>query len=153
DAVGVLSAVWVLGTRASEAQGLGVRVEAGKHQAMATLTATAKPVEVSSIAFQQDTTTVKLGVATGLTVQATDPFGNSFVPTGMRFVSLDTTLCTVDSLGSVQARKRGFGRVLVHAGSAADTAWVHPTQVVRAIIAPDTLRFHSLGQLVPLSVQ
>src|SRR5205823_453822 len=29
----------------------------------------------------------------------------------------------------------------------------HPTQVVQAIIAPDTLRFHSLGQVVPLSVQ
>jgi len=154
DAAGLLSAVWVLGTRATEAQGLGVRVEAGKHTAVAGLSATAKPVEVSSIAFRQDTTIVKLGLATALTVQATDPFGNIFVPAALRFASLDTTLCTVDSLGSVQARRRGFGKVVVHAGSAADTAWVHPTQVVQAIVAsPDTLRFHSLGQMVQLSVQ
>src|SRR6266516_2405937 len=71
-----------------------------------------------------------------------------------RFVSVDNALCTVDSLGSVQARKRGFGRVVVHAGSAADTAWVHPTQVVQSILAsPDTLKFHSLGQTVTLNVQ
>ena len=153
DATGLLSAVWVLGTRASDPQGLSVRVAAGNHEAVATLRATAKPVEASSIAFRQDTTTVKLGVATVIQVQATDPFGNHFIPREMRFVSLDTVLCTVDSLGSVQARKRGFGRVVVQAGAAADTGWVHPTQVVQAIIAPDTLRFHSLGQVVPLSVQ
>ncbi len=153
DVRGQLSAVWVLGTRASDAQGLSVRVATGNREAVATLTATAKPVEVSSVAFRQDTTTVKLGVAAVVQVQATDPFGNTFVPRGMRFVSLDTTLCTVDSVGSVQARKRGFGRVVVHAGSAADTAWVHPTQVVQSIVAPDTLRFHSLGQVVQLSVQ
>ena len=68
DAAGLLSAVWVLGTRATEAQGLGVRVEAGRLAAGATLSAVAKPVEVTSIAFRQDTTTVKLGVATALTV-------------------------------------------------------------------------------------
>src|SRR2546430_2859882 len=150
---GHCSAIWVLGTRASDAQGLSVRVATGNREAVATLTATARPAEVSSIAFRQDTTTVKLGVATVVQVQATDPFGNIFVPRGMRFVSVDTTLYTVDSVGSVQARKRGYGRVVVHAGSAADTAWVHPTQVVQSIVAPDTLRFHSLGQVVPLSVQ
>jgi len=154
DAAGLLSAVWVLGTRATEAQGLGVRVEAGKHAAAASLSAIAKPAEVSSIAFRQDTTTVKLGVATALTVQATDPFGNQFLPAATRFVSLDTTLCTVDSLGVVQARRRGVGRVVVRAGSAVDSAWVHPTHAVQPIIAsPDTLRFHSLGQTVALSVQ
>src|SRR2546430_9801438 len=127
DAAGLLSAVWVLGTRATEAQGLGVRIEAGKHAVAASLSAIAKPAEVSSIAFRQDTTTVKLGVATALTVQATDPFGNQFLPAATRFVSLDTTLCTVDSLGVVQARRRGFGRVVVRAGSAVDTARGHPT--------------------------
>src|SRR5438094_4660621 len=152
DASGQVRAVWVLGTRAAEAQGLVVRMEAGRHGASAMLSAVAKPVEVTSITFRQDTTTVKLGVGTALAVQATDPFGNQFVPAGMRFVSLDTALCTVDSLGFVQARKRGFGRVVVRGGSAVDTAWVHPTQVVQAIIAPDTLRFHSLGQTVPLSI-
>jgi len=155
DARGQFSAVWVLGTRASDQQGLAVRVQVGKDSAGAAVAATAKPVEVKSVAFSsQDTTTVKLGVATSMAAQATDPFGNQFRPAGMRFVSLDTGLCSIDSLGVVQAKKRGFGRVVVFAASAADTAWVHPTQVVQAIIAsPDTLRFHSLGQTATLNVQ
>src|SRR6266516_3666248 len=71
-----------------------------------------------------------------------------------RFVSVDNSLCIIDSLGSVQARKRGFGRVVVQAGAAADTVWVHPTQIVQAILAsPDTLKFHSLGQTATLNVQ
>ncbi len=155
DSRGELSAVWVLGTRAAEAQGLTVQIAVGKHKATATVAAIAKPVEVSSIAFTaHDTTLVKLGVSTPMAVAATDPFGNKFVPTGTRFVSLDTSLCTIDSLGLVKARKRGFGRVVVLAGSATDTAWVHPTQVVLAILAtPDTLKFHSLGQTASLTVR
>src|SRR2546429_2549130 len=152
DVSGHFSAIWVLGTRASDAQGLSVRVATGNREAVATLTATAKPAEVSSIAFRQDTTTVKLGVATVVQVQATDPFGNQFLPAATRFVSLDTTLCTVDSLGAVQARRRGFGRVVVRAGSAVDTAWGHPPPVGQANGAPPhTPRFHSPGQTGPVS--
>jgi len=155
DSRGQLSALWVLGSRAAEEQRLTAQVTVGKYHAAATVTAIAKPVEVSSIAFRaHDTTTVKLGVATPMAVEATDPFGNRFLPAGLRFASLDTTLCTIDSLGFVQARKRGFGRVHVSAGSAADTAWVHPTQIVQAIVAsPDTLQFHSLGQTATLAIQ
>ncbi|HXI64395.1 MAG TPA: hypothetical protein VNH14_07820 [Gemmatimonadales bacterium] len=156
DARGQFSVVWVLGTRASDAQGLTAQVAEGKHKATLTVSAVAKPIEVSSIAFaaHTDTTMVKLGVATRMPAEATDPFGNRFVPAAMKFASLDTSLCSVDSFGTVQARKRGLGRVVVLAGSAADTAWVHPTQVVQTIVAsPDTLRFHSLGQVANLTVQ
>src|SRR5256885_8391188 len=54
--------------------------------------------------------------------QATDPYGNKFVPAGVRYVSLDTSLCVIDSLGAVSARKRGFGRIVAMAVSAADPA-------------------------------
>ncbi len=155
DSRGEASVLWQLGTKASEGQQLTAQVAVGKHRASATVVAIAKPVEVSSIAFgARDTTLVKFGVATPLAIQATDPFGNKFVPVGTRFVSLDTSLCLIDSLGSVRARKRGFARVVALAGSAADTAWVHPTQVVHTIVAtPDTVRFHSLGQMASLAVQ
>ncbi|PYO45111.1 MAG: hypothetical protein DMD33_00570, partial [Gemmatimonadetes bacterium] len=155
DSRGEVSALWVLGTRAADAQSLTVSVTAGNHKATLAVPAIAKPVEISTIAFKaQDTTLVKLGVPTAMAVEATDPFGNKFVPSGTRFVSLDTSLCAIDSLGSVRARKRGFGRVVVLAQSAVDTAWVHPTQVVQTIVAtPDTLRFHSLGQTASLTVQ
>src|SRR5439155_12995465 len=146
DAEGRFGAVWVLGTRASEQQQLTARVEAGKHAGVTTLTATAKPVEVASVSFRDETTTVKLGVPTSLAIQATDPFGNRFTPPAS-FTSLDTAVFTVDSTGSVKARRRGFLRVVVTAAAAADTAWVHGTQVVRSIVAQqDTLLFHALGQ-------
>jgi hypothetical protein len=155
NSAGQFSAVWVLGTRASDQQQLTIEVAEGRHNATVTVKAVAKPSEVSSVAFTaHDTTAVKLGVATRLAFQATDPFGNTFVPAHPRFVSLDTTLCTVDSLGTVQAHKRGFSRVVVLAGAVADTTWVHPTQIVQVINAsPDTLRFHSLGQTAALTVR
>src|SRR3989440_4636322 len=155
DSRGEVSAVWVLGTRAADLQTLTVQAAVERHTATLTVPAVAKPVEVSSVAFPtHDTTVIKLGVTTPMTVQATDPFGNKFVPSGVRYVSLDTSLCLVDSLGAVSARKRGFGRIVALAGSAADTAWVHPTQIVQKILAtPDTVRFHSLGQTATLAVQ
>jgi len=154
DSKGQFSVVWVLGTLASEDQRLTAQVAVGRHSAVATVAAVAKPVEVSSISFADDTTTVKLGLGAPTTVQATDPFGNHFFPSVMRFVSLDTTLLTVDSVGVVQGRKRGWGRVVGLAGSVADTTWVHVTQIVQAIFtSPDTLRFHSLGQTATLNVQ
>src|SRR5256886_10487301 len=155
NARGEVSAVWVLGTRAAEAQSLTLQAAVERHTATVTVPAVAKPIEVSSVAFPtHDTTVVKLGVATALRVEATDPFGNKFVPAGVRYVSLDTSLCVVDSLGSVSGRKRGLGRIVAIAGAAADTAWVHPTQIVQKILAtPDTLRFHSLGQTASLAVQ
>ncbi len=155
DARGEVSAVWVLGTRAADVQSLTVQAAMERHTATLTIPAVAKPVEVSSLAFTtHDTTAVKLGVATALRVEATDPFGNKFVPARVRYVSLDTSLCAVDSLGSVSARKRGFGRIVAVAGSGADTTWVHPTQFVQQVLAtPDTLRFHSLGQTATLAVQ
>src|SRR5213082_170388 len=155
DSRGEVSAVWVLGTRAADLQTLTVQAAVERHTATLTVPAVAKPVEVSSVAFStHDTTVVKLGAATPMTVEATDPFGNKFVPSGVRYVSLDTSLCVVDSLGAVSARKRGFGRIVAIAGSAADTAWVHPTQIVQKILAtPDTVRFHSLGQTATLAVQ
>src|SRR2546430_6509088 len=59
NAAGLLSAVWVLGTRATEAQGLGVRVEAGKQKAADTLSANDKPGEGGAHPFPRDHTTVK----------------------------------------------------------------------------------------------
>ncbi len=155
DARGVVSAIWVLGTKAAETQGLSLDVAVGRHTAQISVRAVGKPVEVSSVAFTaHDTTLVKLGVATPMSAQATDPFGNKFSPSGMRFLSLDTSLCSIDSIGSVRARRRGFGRVVVLAGSAADTTWVHPSQVVQTIVAtPDTVQFHSLGQTANLTIR
>jgi len=155
DARGEVSAVWVLGTRAADAQSLTVQATVERHSTTLTVPAVAKPVEVSSLAFAtHDTTAVKLGVATALRVEAIDPFGNEFIPSRVRYVSLDSSLCVVDSLGSVSARKRGFGRIVAAAGSGADTTWVHSTQIVQNILAtPDTLRFHSLGQTASLAVQ
>src|SRR2546422_4187709 len=73
-------------------------------------------------------------------------FGNRFTPPAS-FTALDTTFLGVDTTGTINARRRGFVRVVVTAATAADTAWVHGIQVVRSIVAqPETLLFHALGQ-------
>lgn len=154
DAAGRLSAVWVLGTHASESQQLSVEVTAGKLAAQATIQGTAQPVDIAALAVRDETTTVHLGVPTRVVVQATDPFGNTFVPASARFTCAEATLCRVDSLGIVQGLKRGWTMLLVSSESATDTAWVHTTQTVAAIVpSQDTLRFHSLGQTATLQVQ
>jgi hypothetical protein len=154
DARGQVSAKWVLGTVASEEQALAVRVRVAEHVASDTVEATARPIEVGSISLGDgDTIAIKLGVTTNLTVRVTDPFGNSFVPVGIQFAAMDSTYCTVDSLGVVLARKRGFGRVVVSASSVSDTVVVHVIQVAQAIVtSPDTVTFHALGQTASLDV-
>lgn len=150
---GTLKAQWMLGTKASDVQRLHVGVRlGGGHAPTAEVTASAVPVEVTALAIQAETTDVRLAVHAQLQVQATDPFGNHFVPKDLRFVSLDTTV-TADSAGVVVPHHRGFARVIATAGGVTDTAVVHGIQVVASIqIDHDTLRFHSLGQDEKLGV-
>jgi len=150
---GTLSAQWMLGTRASDVQRLEVGVHLGGNQApTANATAAAVPVEVTVLAIQGDTTDVRLAVHAQLQAQATDPFGNHFVPKDLRFAALDTTL-TVDTAGVVVPHRRGFARVIATAGGVTDTAVIHGIQVVASIqVDHDTLHFHSLGQDEKLGV-
>ncbi len=150
---GTLKAQWVLGTRASDVQRLQVDVHlGGGHAPVAQVTAAAVPVEVATLTLRAETTEVRLGAIAQLQAQATDPFGNHFVPKDLRFVSLDTTL-SADSMGVVVAHRRGFARAIATAGGLTDTALVHAIQVVAAIrLDHDTLRFHSLGQAQTLGV-
>jgi hypothetical protein len=147
DARGRFSASWVLGTRASVAQQLTVKVEADGHAAVAVVTAVAQPVEVSGLAFSDETTTVKLGLPSEVRVQATDPYGNVFVPERVAFTSLDTAHLLVDSSGAVQPHGRGYARLVATSGGMSDTAWVHVIQIVKAIqVVRDTIRFRSIGE-------
>ncbi len=153
DNSGRATAVWVLGTVAADSQRLSAGVVLGNEEGVGTVKAVAQPQVVSSIAFLQDTTTAKVGVKTPAKIQALDPYGNPFIPTTVQFTSLDTILCTFDSTGAIFGRTRGWGRILVTAGPT-DTAWVHVTQIVSAIVtSPDTLRFHSFGQATALHVR
>ncbi len=150
---GILAAVWVLGTRAEESQQLRADVYAADRAASVVLRATARPSEVAALEFPGDTVTVKLGAAVRLSVDALDPFGNRFRPDSLAFMSLDTTVVHVDTDGWLEPSRRGHARVVASSRGATDTVWIHATQVVRAIeVTPDTLRFRSLGQVVPLGV-
>jgi len=151
---GRVQAIWILGTHATEEQRLTATVRVGRHEASASLVAVANPVEISSVSFRDETTTVKLGIEMRLAIDASDPFGNRFVPKALTFSASDTTLSIVDSTGTVRAHRRGYWRIVVTAGSASDTAWVHAIQIVQSIIArPDTLFFHALGQADSLDVK
>lgn len=150
---GIVRADWVLGRRAGPGQLLAAEVRLGSQVAQAQVAAVATAQEVASLELLADTTPVRVAVPESLHAQAADPFGNRFVPTGLKFQSLDTTLAIVDSSGRVEARRRGYAQVVATAGGVADTGWVHAVQVVKAIVLDrDTVRFTSIGQQEALRV-
>ena len=105
------------------------------------------------LVIPSETTTVRVAVPTRLGVEATDRLGRRFVPSELTLVSLDTTVAVVTSMGEVVARRRGYGRLIATVDGAADTAWVHATQIVTSVrIEPDTVRLHSLGEERQLAV-
>ncbi|MGH7537097.1 MAG: hypothetical protein ACREMF_00560 [Gemmatimonadales bacterium] len=150
---GSADAAWVLGTVAAEAQRLAVEVRTTGHAAATEFSAVAVPSDVAVIRFLAETTIVKVGQPATIPFEAIDPFGNRFRPEESRFQVADTMLAQVDSNGSALGVRRGYSRVVVSAGSVADTAWLHVTQVVSEIGLPrDTIKLHSLGQQHSLSV-
>jgi len=147
DATGRLSADWILGTRASEAQQLSVAVTIGSRQASLSLHAIAVPDSVASLDLGRDSVVLRLADHVALSAAAIDPYGNRFPPPGVQFQSLDTSVAIVDQGGSVRPTKRGLGHIVATSRGKSDTVVVHVIQVVQAVhISPDTLRFGALGQ-------
>ena len=143
---GAVTAFWVMGTRASEAQELDVGVTGGSRSASERLHAVLVPSEVASLDVTPASLTVRLGVRTALQVRAVDPYGNTVAQPRFAFSSLDPARLGVDSLGRVTGHSRGVGRVLVQSQAVTDTVAVQVEQVVQSIrVAADTLRFSALG--------
>ena len=154
DANGYAFARWVLGTRAADSQALAVRVTTGSHSAGAKYRASAVPYVVSHVTLlPTGVQTLRLGDTLGCSLQAEDPFGNKFTPPHPQFVSTDTTLLKVDTLGRVHLRRRGTVQVVGIAATAVDTMRVNVIQIVQSIVTTlDTFRFHAIGQVASDSI-
>lgn len=150
---GAFSAAWVLGTRAYETQRLRADVSQAGRTAFVLVRAVAVPVQVAALRLVSDTTPVLVGTARVMQAYATDPYGNRFVPKGLRYASLDTNIVTVDSLGTLHGSASGIGRVQVAVSSLADTGAVRVIQILEAIKTNhDTLHFWALRQVDTLKV-
>ena len=150
---GSFQAVWILGTRAYEPQRLRADVSLSGRTAFAQVRAVAVPVQVATLNLVTDTTPVLAGTARVMLAYATDPYGNRFVPQGLRFASLDTSIVTVDSLGTLRGSASGIGRVRVAVSALADTGAVRVIQILQAInVDHDTLHFWALRQTDTLTV-
>src|SRR6266851_572210 len=150
---GSFQAVWILGTRAYEPQRLRADVSLSGRTAFAQVRAVAVPVQVAALKLVTDTTPVLAGTARVMLAYATDPYGNRFVPQGLRFASLDTSIVTVDSLGTLRGSASGIGRVRVAVSALADTGAVRVIQILQAInVDHDTLHFWALRQTDTLKV-
>src|SRR6266851_377996 len=150
---GSFTAQWVLGTRASETQRLRADVSLSGRTAFGLVRAVAVPSQVAALNLVTDTTPVLAGVSRAMQAYATDPYGNRFVPLGLRYASLDTSIVTVDSLGTLRGSQGGIGRVQVAVSSLADTGAVRVIQILQAIkVDHDTLHFWALRQLDTLNV-
>src|SRR5437879_7142376 len=122
DPNGYASAIWVLGTRAADSQALEVRVSIGSHSADAKYRASAVPYVVAHVSIlPAGVQTLRLGDTLRCSLQAEDPFGNKFTPPHPQFVSTDTTLLKVDTLGRVHLRRRGTVQAVGTAPTAAAT--------------------------------
>src|SRR5712692_8944412 len=121
---GTFSAVWVLGTRASEVQRLRADVYQAGRDGFRELHAAAVPVDIAAIRVAPETTAVFLGT-----------------PRVLRAVARD-------SLGNVRSYQGAFATVAVAASGVVGEGVVRVVQVIKAIGADhDTLTFRSLGQI------
>jgi hypothetical protein len=150
---GSFNAQWVLGTRAYETQRLRADVSVSGRTAFAQVRAVAVPSQVVALKLVTDTTPILAGVSRVMQAYATDPYGNRFVPQGLRYASLDTGIVTVDSLGTLRGSRSGIGHVQVAVSALADTGAVRVIQILQAIkVDHDTLHFWALRQLDTLKV-
>jgi hypothetical protein len=150
---GSFTAQWVLGTRAYETQRLRADVSLSGRTAFAQVRAVAVPSQVVALKLVTDTTPVLAGTARALQAYATDPYGNRFVPQGLRYASLDTSVVTVDTLGTLRGTQAGIGRVQVAVNALADTGAVRVIQILQSIkVDHDTLHFWALRQVDTLKV-
>jgi len=144
---GTFQSIWVLGTKASDAQRLTVITHVGSHVASLVATAVAKPVVVTQVRFAAESLTVKLGVPTPVSATATDPYGNVFTPGGLRFFSTDTNGVTVDSSAQIHVLRRGYLKIVATAAGVSDTAIIHGVQTVATIVpSVGALSFQALGE-------
>jgi len=151
DAAGHASATWVLGTNAAEPQEFHAIVETPTHSDSLVIKAKAVPSVVSSLHVGADTQLiVRVGDSLPLSVTATDPYGNLWVP-GTQLTVGDTMMLTAVGTKVFGRSKRGITTVRATAGAASTTCVVHVTQFVATIkVTSDTLRFTSLGTTQPL---
>src|SRR5882762_3854984 len=155
DAYGYASAAWVLGTQARDSQLLEVHVRTGSHTTSAKFRAIATPYIVTRVhLLPGGTDTVRVSDTVRCALQAEDPFGNRFPAPHPSFVSTDTTLFRLDTLGEVRILRRGTGRIVGVVAKVADTMQLNVIQVVQSIVTSvDDFRFHAIGQVASDSVK
>ena len=155
DAYGYASAAWVLGTQARDSQVLEVHVRTGSHTASAKFRAIATPYIVTRVhLLPGGADTVRVSDTVRCALQAEDPFGNRFPAPHPSFVSTDTTLFRVDSLGGIRVLRRGGGLIIGSVAGATDTMQLAAIQVVQRIVTSvDDFRFHAIGQVASDSVK
>ena len=155
DAYGYASAAWVLGTQARDSQVLDVQVRTGSHTASAKFRAIATPYIVTRVhLLPGGADTVRVSDTVRCSLQAEDPFGNRFLASHPSFVSTDTTLFRVDTLGGIRILRRGTGSIVGSVANAADTIRLNAIQVVQRIVTSvEDFRFHAIGQVASDSVK
>jgi hypothetical protein len=150
---GRLRASWKLGVRATEQQQLTVVVHDGSRSGVLSLAALVVPHEIASLALP-DSVSTRLHSPVRLPVFALDPYGNVFIPDSVKLRSSDPTVFTIDTLGTIRGRSRGFAQAIATVGAYQDTTSIHIFQIAASITVPDSAFLHSLGQstVIPFTI-
>ena len=155
DARGLATAVWQLGTDASEQEQLHVTVRWGRRNGSLTLRARAVPHVVAQLRVSVDSHAVlRVGDSLPIVVTALDPYGNTFPAPPARLSVSDTTMGTVSGSFVIGGPKRGTTEVTVTSDYVTTRVSLQTVQRVAAIIpGAATLSFRSLGAVVPITYQ
>src|SRR6266576_4968159 len=145
NAQGLATAVWLLGTDASEEQQLRVMVEWHHRTWQLTLRARAVPHVVAQLRVSVDSPAVlRVGDSLPIVVTAIDPFGNTFPAPPARLSVSDTTMGTVSGSFVIGGPKRGTTEVSVTSNYVSARIPLQVVQYVASIRpASDTLYFTS----------
>jgi len=152
NAQGLATAVWLLGTDASEEQQLRVMVEWHHRTWQLTLRARAVPHVVAQLRVSVDSPAVlRVGDSLPIVVTAIDPFGNTFPAPPARLSLTDTTMGKVAGAVVIGGPRRGATELTVTSNYVSARIPLQVVQYVASIRpASDTLYFTSLNAQRPV---
>jgi len=151
NTAGEATAVWALGTNASEEQRLHITVQTRHHETELDVRARAVPYLVAGLHLTADSV-LRVGDTLALHVDAIDPYGNVFPAPDVVTTVSDTTVASATGADVIGGPRRG--RAIVQVASHGVATWLplHVTQLVAAIVpVRDTLVFSSLGAQLPVA--
>lgn len=109
-------------------------------------------LESASITVSREVVSLEAGETLQLGATVRNAAGGEIMDPEVDWTSVDTTVATINSKGTLNGKKVGSTTVVATAGTAADTVQVTVTQTVSTVtVTPTTATLESIGETVQLT--